>query len=96
MVKLYDGGVYLVNGVTLTQDLKEAEALSGQKTCQDCSRKGTMAYSIIKAHNQSDDMEHLQLKYDSMTVAQTNIRMAIESNGIHVVFPENTTGRAGY
>ncbi len=36
------------------------------------------------------------MKYDSMTVAQTNIRMAIESKGIKVVFPENTTGRAGY
>lgn len=42
------------------------------------------------------DRKTLTLKYDSMTVAQTNIRMAIESKGIKVVFPENTTGRAGY
>ena len=26
-----------------------------------------MAYNIIKAHNQSDDMEQLRLKFDSMT-----------------------------
>ena len=38
----------------------------------------------------------LTLKYDSMTVAQTNIRMAIEAKGVKVVFPENTTGRAGH
>ena len=40
MIKLYDGGVYLVNGVELTQSLQEAEALSGEKTCQDCAKKG--------------------------------------------------------
>ena len=38
----------------------------------------------------------LTLKYDSMSIAQTNIRMAIEGSGVKVVFPENTTGRAGY
>ena len=62
MVKLYDGGVYLVNGVTLTQSLEEAEALSGEKTCQDCAKKGTMAYSIIKAHNQSDGREGIRAR----------------------------------
>ena len=67
MVKLYDGGVYLVNGTQLTQSLEEVKALTGEKTCQDCAKKGTMAYSILKAHNTVDDMEHLRLKYDSMT-----------------------------
>ena len=42
------------------------------------------------------DKKTLFLKYDSMTVAKTNIRMSIEENGVKVVFPENTTGRAGY
>ena len=36
------------------------------------------------------------LKYDSMKVAQTNLRMAIEEKGIAVRYPENTTGMAGY
>ena len=36
------------------------------------------------------------LKYDSMKVAQTNLRMAIEEKGIKVMFPTNTTGMAGY
>ena len=36
------------------------------------------------------------LDYDSMQVAQTNLRMAIEAKGLKVVYPPNTTGRAGY
>ncbi len=38
----------------------------------------------------------LTLKYDSMQIARTNIRMAIESAGVEVIYPTNTTGRAGY
>ena len=38
----------------------------------------------------------LTMKYDSMKIAQTNIRMLIESKGVEVVFPTNTTGVAGY
>ena len=42
------------------------------------------------------DKKTLTMKYDSMKIAQTNIRMLIESKGIEVVFPTNTTGVAGY
>jgi hypothetical protein len=38
----------------------------------------------------------LTLRYDSMAIAQTNIRMAIAEKGVEVEFPENTTGRAGH
>ena len=38
----------------------------------------------------------LTLKYDSMKIAQTNIRMLIQDKGVEVVFPTNTTGIAGY
>lgn len=38
----------------------------------------------------------LTLRYDSMQIARTNIRMAIAGKGIAVDFPTNTTGRAGY
>ena len=30
------------------------------------SREGTMAYGILKAHNQSDDMGHLSLRFDAL------------------------------
>lgn len=38
----------------------------------------------------------LTMKYDSMKIAQTNIRMLIQGKGVDVVFPTNTTGVAGY
>lgn len=38
----------------------------------------------------------LTLDYDSMQVAQTNLRMAIEGKGLRVEYPTNTTGRAGH
>ena len=44
------------------------------------------------------DMEKktLWLKYDSMKIAQSNIRYAIDEKGIKVKFPEKETDRAGY
>ena len=38
----------------------------------------------------------LTLRYDSMQVAQANIRYAIAEKGLDTVIPTNTTGRAGY
>ena len=38
----------------------------------------------------------LTLRYDSMQIAQSNIRYAIAEKGIDTVIPTNTTGRAGY
>ncbi|MBO4709545.1 MAG: hypothetical protein J5727_07190 [Kiritimatiellae bacterium] len=42
------------------------------------------------------DAKTLTMKYDSMKIAQTNIRMLIQSKGVEVLFPSNTTGVAGY
>lgn len=38
----------------------------------------------------------LTLKYDSMQIAQANIRYAIDEKGIKVAFPEKTDNRAGH
>ena len=38
----------------------------------------------------------LTLRYDSMKIAKTNIRMLIQGAGVEVAFPSNTTGVAGY
>ena len=64
MIKLYDGGVYLLNGKTLTQSEEEVKALTGKAPQKEEARKGTMAYSILKAHNQSEDMSAMRLKFD--------------------------------
>ncbi len=42
------------------------------------------------------DAKTLSLKYDSVQVAQTTLRMAIEAKGLKAVHPENKTGRAGH
>ena len=38
----------------------------------------------------------LTLKFDSMQIAQANIRYAIDEKGVKVAFPEKTDNRAGY
>lgn len=68
MVKLYDGGAYLVHGTELVPD-QEAEkvaALTGKAADKAEAKKGTIAYSILKNHNTSDQMDHLKLRFDSM------------------------------
>ena len=69
MVKLYEGGAYLVHGTHLVPE-KEAEkvaALTGKMEDKEEARKGTMAYSILEAHNTSGNMENLKVKFDAMT-----------------------------
>lgn len=38
----------------------------------------------------------LKLKYDSMKIAQSNIRYAIDEKGVKVQFPVKTDNHAGY
>jgi len=38
----------------------------------------------------------LKLRYDSMQIAQANIRYAIDEKGVKVAFPEKTDDRAGH
>ena len=38
----------------------------------------------------------LTLRYDSMQIAQANIRYAIDEKGVKVAFPEKTDNRAGH
>ena len=55
-------------------------------------------YDGIRKDSYVWDMEAktLTLKYDSMRVAQSNIRYAIDEKGIKVKFPEKTDDHAGY
>ena len=69
MVKLYDGGVYLVKGREIVPEKEAAKVavLTGREVDRDQARQGTIAYSIIKDHNTSGDMDHLKLKFDALT-----------------------------
>ncbi len=68
MVKLHDGGVYLVNGETLVPEVEAAkvEQMTGKAVAKEEAKKGTIAYGIMKAHNQSESMDKLQIKFDAM------------------------------
>ena len=68
MVKLYDNGVFLVDGTKIVED-NQPEALqaaAGKAVEKNEARKGTIAYSILKAHNTSDNMDALKIKFDAM------------------------------
>ncbi|HBZ64762.1 MAG TPA: hydratase [Lachnospiraceae bacterium] len=71
MVKLHEQGAYLVNGTDLIPDSAEALSAVKSKTGVDTTEaeaaKGTMAYRILKAHNTSDNMEQLKIKFDKLT-----------------------------
>ena len=69
MVKLYDGGIYLVRGAEIVPESEpaKAEALTGKPVAREEALKGTMAYGIMKAHNTTEDMDQLRLRFDSMT-----------------------------
>ena len=61
MVKLYDGGVYLVNGTEIVP-----EAAAPETYQKDTAKQGTIAYSILKSHNTAEDMQNLRLKFDAL------------------------------
>ena len=67
MIKLYDTGVYLLNGRDIVADERELEARTGRAADREAARRGTMAWSILRDHNTSGSMDELKLKFDSMT-----------------------------
>lgn len=71
MIKLYDNGVYLVNCTEIIEDTHDVNLKISQKTGledinKDSAKKGTMAYSILKNHNTTDNMENLKVKFDKL------------------------------
>ncbi len=71
MIKLYDNGVYLLNGTDIVEDNGQAEAQiqakCGEVPSKEQVSEGTIAYSILKAHNTSGGMDNLQIKFDKLT-----------------------------
>ena len=67
MVKLYDKGIYLLNGTEIAEDARQVEQKTGQKLSREEAVKQTMAYRILESHNTSGNMERLQIKFDKLT-----------------------------
>ena len=71
MITLYNQGAYLINGLELVEDTKDAKAIIAAKTGKTISKeeaaKETIAYGILEAHNTSSNMERLKIKFDKLT-----------------------------
>ena len=67
MVKLYDKGVYLLNGTEIVESCEEVAAKIGRKVSREEAAKETMAYNILSEHNTSGNMDRLQIKFDKLT-----------------------------
>lgn len=68
MIKLYEKGAYLLNGKEII-DETDFEKIAGKigNPDKEEAKKGTIAYGILEAHNKSDDLEDLRIKFDALT-----------------------------
>lgn len=62
MVTLHEGKQYIVNNDHIAT-AEEAAKLSAEE-----GKKQTLTYQVLEKHNHSDNMEHLEIKFDSMGV----------------------------
>ncbi|MBH1941499.1 hydratase [Mobilitalea sibirica] len=72
MIKLYDKGVYLLNGAEIIEDhvnvLSELKSKTGtQNISKEDAKEGTMAYEILHNHNTSSSKDKLKIKFDKLT-----------------------------
>ena len=71
MIKLLNGGAYVLNGTEIIPDTEEAPAILksrlGNVPSKEEARKQTIAYGILESHNTSGSMEQLQIKFDKLT-----------------------------
>lgn len=71
MVKLYEGGVYLVNGTEMIPDGNDAinavKSKTGKEVTKESAAKETIAYGILEKHNTSGSMDKLKIKFDKLT-----------------------------
>ena len=70
MIQLLDSGAYLVNGMDIIPDGASAEeeirSKTGKTVAKEEAAKETIAYGILKEHNQSGNMQKLQIKFDQL------------------------------
>ena len=71
MVKLYEGGAFLLNGTEIIADGPDAceavKSKAGAEVTREDAAKKTIAYGILENHNVSGNMERLQVKFDKLT-----------------------------
>lgn len=63
-MKLYDSGVFLLNGTTIVPEDEAGKKLQDKK---EQYKTGTISYDILQAHNIGEDKENLKIKFDAIT-----------------------------
>ena len=68
MIKLSNNGVYIVNGKVFEDgaDIKERLVGEGVNITKEEAKKNNLSYGILEAHNKSEDMKSLKLKFDCL------------------------------
>ena len=68
MIRLSENGAFIVNGKVLEDgaDIGERLGEMGVSITKEEAKKNTLAYGILRAHNKSEDMENLKLKFDCL------------------------------
>ena len=71
-MELLKTGAYLVNGTEIIEDTPEAAAklqavIGSNVPSKEEAAKGTIAYGILEAHNTSDNMDKLKIRFDKLT-----------------------------
>ena len=69
MIKCSTGGAYYARGEWVPADGNAPAALAAKgfdAAAVENAKTGTMAYSILQAHNTSGDAENLKIKFDAM------------------------------
>lgn len=63
-MKLYDSGVFLLNGTTIVPEDEAGKELQDKR---EQYKTGTISYDILQAHNIGEDKENLKIKFDAIT-----------------------------
>lgn len=68
MIRLSENGVYIVNSKVFEDgaDIKERLVGAGINITKEEAKKNTLSYGILEAHNKSEDMNSLKLKFDCL------------------------------
>lgn len=81
-MKLYDSGVFLLNGTTIVPEDEAGKELQDKK---EQYKTGTISYDILQAHNIGEDKENLKIKFDAITshdLTYVGIIQAARASGV--------------
>ena len=93
MIKCSTGGAYYARGEWVPADGNAPAALAAKgfdAAAVENAKTGTMAYSILQAHNTSGDAENLKIKFDAMAshdITFVGIIQTARASGLEKVPP---------